>query len=478
MMEGEKMLVNFKIGNYALFSDIIELDMKANTQISKHKNNVFGNGLIKTKLIYGPNNSGKTKLFHAIQSMKELVVEGNIENYSYKLNKNFLTSEEKIVYEVSFIDEELGNITFGLDVYQNNIDEFMYVDDELIYSYENNQLELGDAASDYLSKEIIDIMVKKKPNIIFLSKYDTFLDQNKYLEAVKLFFNKLVFYDNSVINDINMDDIIKFMSDRHKHDILNAFMKNADLRLLGREFKEVDPNNDITRSILKNSNSKNQLKTKFIKNFENTELMNVLRLQSVYETDEGDHIFVPSLYFDSLGTNKFANLIIVLINAIKENKLVFIDEIDSSFHSSLISELIVFINSEVNNKAQVVMTIHDTNVMRPELLRKDQIDFITREHKNVELYSLDDFKANDENNEKVRNTTIFEKKYLEGKFGALPFIRFYEVIKLFNQFSNGNQDIEDLDYSSLVKEDVVKNVNKKKDTNIRHKLDDGNMRQG
>jgi len=82
--------------------------------------------------------------------------------------------------------------------------------------------------------------------------------------------------------------------------------------------------------------------------------------------------------------------------------------------------------------AQLVFNTHDTNLLnckvytpsrdkKEQLLRRDQIYFVERTGEYVSrMYSLVEFK--DEDGASVRNDASFEKEYLEGRYGAIPFI--------------------------------------------------------
>ena len=63
--------------------------------------------------------------------------------------------------------------------------------------------------------------------------------------------------------------------------------------------------------------------------------------------------------------------------------------------------------------AQLLMTTHDTSLMDPSLLRRDQIWFAEKgEDQATELVPLTDFSP--------RRHESFERSYLLGRYGALP----------------------------------------------------------
>ncbi len=86
------------------------------------------------------------------------------------------------------------------------------------------------------------------------------------------------------------------------------------------------------------------------------------------------------------------------------------------FHPLLTKKIVELYNSIENKKAQLIFTTHDTNLLSSDLLRRDQIDFIEKDKYGAShLYTLVEIKG-------VRNDASFEKDYIQGKYGAIPFL--------------------------------------------------------
>ena len=74
-------------------------------------------------------------------------------------------------------------------------------------------------------------------------------------------------------------------------------------------------------------------------------------------------------------------------------------------------------NSKENKSAQLCFVVHDTNLLDTDLLRRDQIYFVEKNSKaETSIYSLAEIKA-------VRNDASFEKDYIKGKYGAIPYVK-------------------------------------------------------
>jgi hypothetical protein len=101
---------------------------------------------------------------------------------------------------------------------------------------------------------------------------------------------------------------------------------------------------------------------------------------------------------------------------LKEGNPLIIDEFDSRFHPLLTRKIVELFNSSENTKSQLIFTTHDTNLLSPDLLRRDQIDFVEKDKYGAShLYTLVEIKG-------VRNDASFEKDYIQGKYGAIPFL--------------------------------------------------------
>ena len=92
----------------------------------------------------------------------------------------------------------------------------------------------------------------------------------------------------------------------------------------------------------------------------------------------------------------------------------------ASIHTKLALELIRLFQSKLNNgDAQLIVATHDTNLLRKELLRRDQIWFAEKDERGIsDIYSLVEYKINQATS--VRNDATFNKDYLLGKYGAIP----------------------------------------------------------
>ena len=116
----------------------------------------------------------------------------------------------------------------------------------------------------------------------------------------------------------------------------------------------------------------------------------------------------------SAGTLRLLSLVPALYYAMKTESTMVIDEIDNGIHPLLIKLLIKFFG-ESDTKGQLIFTTHETPLLnQQELLRADEVWFTEKKSGETQMYSLNDFK--------YHKSLSIENGYLDGRFGAIPFL--------------------------------------------------------
>ena len=127
----------------------------------------------------------------------------------------------------------------------------------------------------------------------------------------------------------------------------------------------------------------------------------------------------PDIAFDfdteeSEGTKTLFQMMLSMIDIIRNGRTLLIDEIDTSLHPHLVEYIINLFNNSDN--AQLIYTTHNTHLLNTDFQRRDQVYFVNkREDGCSDLYSLYDFKD-------FRDTFDMEKAYLQGRFDAAPYL--------------------------------------------------------
>ena len=139
--------------------------------------------------------------------------------------------------------------------------------------------------------------------------------------------------------------------------------------------------------------------------------------------DSQEMVSIP-LKLESSGTLKMFALYPSLKDVLDHGGTLFIDELNARLHPLLVRNIILtFLSPEINTQnAQLIFTTHDVWQFSNELLRRDEIWLVNKNRDGIsELYSLADFM--DEEGNKVRRDEALSKKYLTGKYGAIPALK-------------------------------------------------------
>jgi hypothetical protein len=119
---------------------------------------------------------------------------------------------------------------------------------------------------------------------------------------------------------------------------------------------------------------------------------------------------------ESDGTQRLLDLLPALHCGKISDSVYFIDEIDRSMHPMLVWKFLdFFLKSCPRDRRQIIVTTHESNLLDLGLLRRDEIWFAEKDHESAtRLYSMADFK--------VRTDHEIRKHYLQGRYGAVPFL--------------------------------------------------------
>ena len=113
------------------------------------------------------------------------------------------------------------------------------------------------------------------------------------------------------------------------------------------------------------------------------------------------------------GTVRLLTLVPAFYDAIKLGKTVLIDELDHSVHPYLIRELVKYFSRQ-ETTGQLIFTTHQTCLLNQDFIRTDEVWMVEKKEGSTRMYSLNEFK--------IHNTIKIENGYMEGRYGAIPFI--------------------------------------------------------
>ena len=138
----------------------------------------------------------------------------------------------------------------------------------------------------------------------------------------------------------------------------------------------------------------------------------------IMDNDGNTEHFQLLMEQESAGTQRFFARIGGWLQALDNGSLLIVDEMERSMHPLLTRRLIEMIqDSAINtNGTQLLFTTHDALLLDLNFLRRDQIWFAEKNENScaTELYPLSSFSP--------RKGENIRKGYLQGRFGAIPFI--------------------------------------------------------
>ena len=133
---------------------------------------------------------------------------------------------------------------------------------------------------------------------------------------------------------------------------------------------------------------------------------------------------ITNKLLDSLDQRQLSDKLNEQIKRYEKDILINLDE-DVSFDFVRVLKYIIMMFNDMKisrHGAQLIFTSHDLSTMNSEVFRRDEIWFAAKGNKeNSKLYSLVEFK--NDKGESVRKDAKFDKQYLEGKYGADPYLR-------------------------------------------------------
>ena len=398
------MLIRFSFKNFKSFKNENCLDMEA-TSLKEHEYNVakIGNGeYLKVSAIYGANASGKTNVLQAFGYMRNRILKTDDSRKNTPMEENVFTymiNDDPISLEVEILAKNGKIYKYGFEVLKDNI--------------------------------ISEWLFEKRVN-----KFYTIFERENNIVSLKNN-NKTTEYANIDSRTLFLNIFSKIDSNNEDFNNVVTWFINANYLDLGNPLFENNINNRISLKILSDEKYKNEL-IRFIKTFESgiegikitpdsieavKNNNGVVKIELIHKGENGIIKALP-LELESNGTRKMFHLFDFFMDALKFGMVLFIDELDAKLHPMLLKHIIMMFNIlEINTKkAQLIFTSHDLSTMNSEIFRRDEIWFVAKGNaQNSKLYSLVEFK--NEKGVSVRKDAKFDKQYLEGKYGADPYLR-------------------------------------------------------
>lgn len=399
------MLINFTVGNYRSFKEKMTLNMEA-TAIKELKESVVvkdGYKLLPTAVIYGANSSGKSNLLNAIRKFRKIVLHSSKLNSTDKLRVTPFLLNEETAKEPSYFEVEL--LENGVVYTYGFVADDSKVAEEWLYRKEKGakkekclfvRTEEGIGVTDDYA-EGKGLEERTRDNGLFLSVVDSF-NGSIAREVVRAITDIIVVsgIDHECWSELTTETCISnVMLQEEVVDFLNRLN-------LGFNKFEV-PNDEVLAKKIK-----------------------AYTLHTVYNNSglpSGEARFTMKEH-ESSGSNKLFDLTALFVVGLIGGSTVIIDELDAKLHPLITRQIVNMFNNPTVNAGggQLIFSTHDANLLNIKNLRRDQIWFTEKDQTEAtDLYSLVEFKEPD--GTKIRNDRSFEKDYINGRYGAIPYIK-------------------------------------------------------
>ena len=398
------MLCQFTVKNYKSIRDEVTFDIQA-AAISEHEDRIIkdqdGEMYLPVSAIYGPNGGGKSNVLEAINTLVAKILRPI---YATADSEGRAFLQKKIIVEpFAFLEEYREKPTEFELFFRTESAEYRYIlqvkRDVVVYeSLDRVKLETGRRSA---------LFVRDDNGIVLkgaFAKLKVSEDLSKTLALLS--YLGIAYRENAVVKDV-----------------LDWFEYGIDFLNYGNPIQEL-------RMAVATSEEVKHLMLDMIQEMD----LDIVDFRVEEKENDMIEVFTKhcvddveteiNLSDESSGTKKLFGLLPFIAESLITGTVLVIDELDAKIHPVLLRHIIMMFNDMSINKhkAQLIFTSHDLSTMNSEVFRRDEIWFVAKGNaQNSKLYSLVEFK--NEKGESVRKDAKFDKQYLEGKYGADPYLR-------------------------------------------------------
>jgi len=441
------MLLTFRVSNFLSFNKEEEFSMLAG-QVKNPVSHVteVGSGsgstdVVRAALLYGANGSGKSNLIKSIDFARKVLVKGlkstSMHNQHFRLEKNAEQKPSKFEFEFK-AGEKVYAYGFVLLLNTKKVVEEWFFEvkktkDKPIFE----RKVLPDGSSELTTRPSL----KGKDATRFDIYMGDLLDDQLLLtelgekkgENFGAFKDAFSWLENNLMviwPDSNFSSLPIILQDEKARKLYCQLLEHFKTGIIDFDFKEINVDETL-------SNFRPEGRAKIEEGIENKGLASAqighkkvlltknnsgelraakLMTKHLENTTQEEIIF--DFDDESDGTRRLFDLLSILFGlSIGTTPITYlIDEIDRSLHPELTRKFIeAFLNSNGQLGSQLILTTHESSLLDLNLLRRDEIWFVEKKNDgSSHLYSLEEFKP--------RFDTEIRKAYLQGRYGAIPFI--------------------------------------------------------
>lgn len=429
------MLLRVILENFLSFREAVQFDMFPNPKRSIHPSHIYRQEIpvLKMAAVYGANGSGKSNLVKGLLFVHDFVTDNvftrdrAVSTYLHKGNPAKAAREMTITVEFESHGRYfIYSFTLSAERVQK---EALYLsglgksDNALIFNREGDSIVMG-IAVDPQVKDAIDKLLAKNPteSLIRLNEQFPIVSGNDMQLASRWLQHSLVVvpFDAVAQKLIDMLDRNPRMLEFTKEVMSKIGLGVSDISIKEEAYEEwIKDKSHSSFSRLSSEIEENKVlgvtkdnRPMFIAMKDNDKM--VVKEFVFRHSGSGGEPFDMDIDGESDGTVRLLNLVPAFYAAMEREDTIIVDEIDHSTHPILSFALVKFF-AESATKGQLIFTTHETCLLDQKvLLRPDEVWFAEKSEGATRLYSLNDFKEH--------NTISVENGYINGRYGAIPYI--------------------------------------------------------
>lgn len=397
------MLCQFTVKNFKSIRDEVTLDMQA-AAISEHEDRVIidrdEEKYLPVSAVYGPNGGGKSNVLAALNTLVAKVLRPL---FATEDSDDKVLLQKKIIVEPFAFSECKDEPTEFELFFRTDAAEYRYIlhvkrDVVLYESLDRVKIETGRRSA---------LFTRDESGIVLKGAFAKLKVSDELSKTLTLLsYLGIAYKGNAVVRDV-----------------LSWFEYGINFLNYGNPIQEL-------RMAVSTSENVKHLMLDMIQEMD----LDIVDFRVEKKESGGIDIFTKhcidgveteiDLFDESSGTQKLFGLLPFIAESLLTGTVLVVDELDAKIHPLLLRHIIMMFNDMSINrhKAQLIFTSHDLSTMNSEVFRRDEIWFVAKgNEENSMLYSLVEFK--NEKGESVRKDAKFDKQYLEGKYGADPYLR-------------------------------------------------------
>jgi uncharacterized protein len=412
----DRMLIEFSVGNYRSFKERVTLSLEAADIASQppslDEHNAFSTGddlrLLTSAAIYGANASGKSNLLSGLRFMRNFILGSSRETQigapivvePFRLSS--ATEQQPSFFELVFLlAGEQFRYGFAVNA-ERVVEEWLYRLGSARESILFIRTSEGVKVNARTFREGRGLEGRTRVNALFLSVVAQF-NGSIAIQIIRWLETMLI--PAGLTSDADRIDAALHLDGAEDGKTIVELIKRLDTGIDAIQLERMPwPANGQQPQA--------------------GELLVVKTIHKKYDAD-GIPVGQEALNMwnhESDGTQRLFSLAYPLLRVLRVGGILAIDELDARLHSNAVIKIIRLFNDLAANPrhAQLIFTTHNTNLLNAKLFRRDQIWFVEKSRQGAsDLYSLVEYRID---GKIIRNDASFEKDYVAGRYGAVPFI--------------------------------------------------------